>query len=63
MLCVTFGGQDSVQSEPDEALNELVNGNSKGSEANRSSPPVFHSGQGHDTDGCQNSAADKIRRR
>ncbi len=54
-------GENSVQSQPNEALDKLMDGEKQGQGGEEQFAAMFDSGQGDDADGAENSAADKVR--
>src|ERR1700690_2383728 len=54
-------GESSIQSQPDESLDELMNGEERWQRREKQFAPVLHLRQCDDADGPQNSAAHKVR--
>ena len=54
--------KDPIQAEPDESLDELMNGEKYRQRREEQFAAVFHLRQGNDADSTENSAANKVRR-
>ncbi len=59
-MWVTVGERDAVEAEPDEALDELMDGEEGGERGEEKLAAVLYFGQRDDADGSENAAADEV---